>query len=159
MNLYQIAELEREIEKIIIDNDGEVDEDLLKELVEAQTQSIEKVENTCKYIRHLELLQDKCRDEENRIKGIRKAAENRVNSIKKYLTPYVFKHKKIEAGTFKMSIRKSQSVVLADDFNDARFITLVQETKVNKNDIKKAIKNGEEVKGAILMDHENLQIK
>jgi thiamine phosphate synthase YjbQ (UPF0047 family) len=159
MNIYEITEIENQIEKIAIENDGEIPDGLLQQLVEKQTESLVQIEKLCKYIRHLELFQEKAKEEESRIKSIRKQAENRISNIKKYLTPYVYKNNKIEAGIFKLSIRQSTSVVLADDFNDARFITVVQETKINKNDIKKAIKNGEEIKGAILMKHENLQIK
>lgn len=159
MNVYETTVLENEIDRIAREHEGEIPEELLRQLIEKQTESIVQIEKLCKYVRHLELFQEKCKEEENKIRDKRKYAENRVASIKKYLTPYVFKNKKIEAGLFKLSIRKSESVVLSENFNDARFITIVQETKINKNEIKKAIKNGDEIKGAILAQHENLQIK
>jgi hypothetical protein len=159
MSIYDVVEIERAIDIIAEKNDGEIPEELLQQLVEAQTQSIVQIENLCKYIRHLELFQEKCKEEEARIRDKRKAAETRIDNIKKYLTPYILRNKSIEAGTFKLSTRKSESVVLAEEFNDARFITIVQEKKVNKNEVKKAIKNGEDIKGAFLMPHDNIQIK
>lgn len=159
MNLYEIMSLENEIEHIAEQNEGEIPEELLKELVEKQTESIVQIENLCKFLNHLDNFTDVCKKEENRIKNKRKAAENRIESIKKYLTPYVESQGKIEAGLFKLSTRQSESVNIDESFNDQRFITIVQESKINKNDVKKAIKSGEIIEGARLIKSINLQIK
>jgi hypothetical protein len=161
INLYEVVALENQIEHIAEQNDGEIPEELLKQLVEAQTQSLQQVENLVKYIRHLDLGISMCKDEENRIKTMREKAEKRIESIKKYLTPYVAKEGKIEIGTFKLSIRKSESVGI----NNENYIPIEYMIEVptylkpDKNLIKKDLKVGKEIPGAWLEFHDNLQIK
>ena len=46
-----------------------------------------------------------CKVEEERIKTMRSKVENKIESIKKYITPYVAHENKIEAGTFTLSIK------------------------------------------------------
>jgi len=159
MNLYEIAELENRIDHIAEQNEGEIPEELIKELVEKQTESLIQVENLCKYVRHLEQFADTCKKEEERIKEKRQFAENRIQSIKRYMLPYVERQGKVEAGVFKISTRKSTSVIIEDFFNDPRFITIVQERKINKADIKKAINGGETIEGAHISGKKSVQIK
>ena len=159
MNLYEVQQIEKNIERIAEQNSGEIPDELLKELVEAHTGSLVQVEKLCHYVRNLELFQDACKEEENRISRKREIAGNRIDGIKKYLLPYVQSQGKVQAGTFKISTRKSEYVEHEPDFDDARFIDIEQVVKVRKTDIKKALKNGDEVKGACLKTREHLSIK
>ncbi|MCP3681901.1 MAG: hypothetical protein GY861_04350, partial [bacterium] len=65
-NIYNVSVIENQIERIAADNDGEIPDELLKELVEAQTKSLDSVENMVKYVRHLELGIVACKAEEQR---------------------------------------------------------------------------------------------
>jgi DNA-binding XRE family transcriptional regulator len=159
MNLYNTLELEKQIEFIAEHNEGEVEENLFQQLIEAQTQSIVQIENLCKYIRSLELGIDICKQEETRIATMRKKAENRIESIKKYLTPYVQHEGNIEAGTFKLSIRKSKRVELSDYFNSSEYCNVKEVITPDKTAIKKAIESGIVIEGAKLVEQGNLQIK
>jgi hypothetical protein len=116
MNLYDIMVIEREIEIRAEQNGGEISDEDFKNLIEYQTTSITKIENLCKYVRHLELFQEQAKEEIKRINELKKKAEKRVNSIKKYMTPYVMQKGSVDAGTFKLSTRKSKSVDLSDEF-------------------------------------------
>jgi len=159
MNIYNTLELEKQIEYIAENNEGEIPDEMFKQLIEAQTKSIVQVENLCQYIRHLELGIDMCKAEENRINTIRKKAENRIASIKKYITPYVQHEGKIEAGTFTLSIRKSKRVDLVDDFSDLDYCNVKEVVTPDKAAIKKAIESGVDVPGAKIIEQDNLQIK
>jgi DNA-binding XRE family transcriptional regulator len=162
MNLYNTLELEKQIEFIAAHNEGEVEENLFQQLIEAQTQSIVQIENLCKYIRSLELGIDICKQEETRIATMRKKAENRIESIKKYLTPYVEHENKVEAGTFKLSIRKSKHIELAEGFANLTNLNWCDVKEVftpDKTKIKKAIESGVKIDGAKLVETGNLQIK
>lgn len=159
MNIYDISLIESAIEKHAMDNDGEIPEELLKELVESQTKSVQQVEKLCHYIRHLEQGIDNCKAEEQRIKDMRQHAERRISSIKKYLTPYVLKKKKVDVGTFKLSSRRSQSVQLRDDFDVLEYISEEVVRKPDKIRIKEALKNGEDIPGAFLLNSDNLQLR
>ena len=159
MNIYDVSIIENEIEFIAQNNDGEVPEEKFQELIEAQTKSVEQIDRLCQYIKFLEMGIDNCKAEEKRISEMRKKADNKIESIKKYLLPFFEKKGKLSAGTFTLSTRKSESVELADDFFNPVYSQLVQTYIHNKADIKQAIKNGIEVPGAQIIENQNLQIK
>jgi len=162
LNLYDIVALENQMERIAQENEGEIPEEMLKELVEAQTKSLDTVERMCKYIRNLELGIENCKAEESRIKAMRDKADNRIKSIKKYMTDYVDKAGKISAGTFTLSIRKSESVELQDGFicdeNKSLYRTRLERFP-DKTLVKDLLKKGRSVTGAELVQKKNLQIK
>jgi hypothetical protein len=159
MNLYNVIDLEKQIEFIAEHNEGEIPEEKLQELIEAQTQSIVQIENLCKYIRHLELGTEICKAEESRIATMRKRAENRIENIKKYLTPYVQHEGNVEAGTFKLSIRKSKHVEVVSGFENKEYCNVKEVITPDKIVIKKAIESGIVIEGAKLIENSNLQIK
>lgn len=164
MNIYDIMVIENQIEKAAAENDGELTDEQLQALVEAQTTSIVQIEKLCQYIRHLDLGAQACKTEEERIKSMREKAERRIEGIKKYLTPYVQTHGRVETPTFALSIRKSQrlNIVKADfqDTCDKKYIVVVPESyRIDKDAVKKDMKSGVDVPGAVLEGHYNLQIK
>jgi uncharacterized membrane protein YheB (UPF0754 family) len=159
MNIYEVETIEREIERIALENDGEIPEELFQELVEAQTKSLESVERMCKFIRHLEMKQEAAKAEIDRINKIKQSAENRVASIKKYMLPYLQKAGKVEAGLFKLSIRKSEKTILEKDFFNEAYCEEVTTYKADKTAIKKALKSGIDVPGAELIEIDNVQVK
>lgn len=67
---------------------------------------------------------------------------------------------KFVAGTFNVGTRKSTAVVVDETvFNDARFETQVVTTKIDKMAIKAALKDGEVIEGAELVENINLSIR
>lgn len=159
MHIYELNLIENEIERIAKDNEGEIPEELLQQLIEAQTQSLEQVERLVKYIRHADQFVNACKDEEKRISDRRRIIENRIESMKKYLTPFVEERGKLDVGTFTLSTRKSTSVELEDNFNNLGYSERVISYKPDKMKIKKALQSGEQIKGAKLIEKKNLQIK
>lgn len=160
MNLYEVQAFEKEIERIAEENEGEISDEQLKELIELQMKSEVQINNLVKYIRHLELGIDACKTEEDRIKTMRQRAEKRIDNIKRYMTPYVRFRNGIEVGTFKLSVRKSEKVILVDSFDDKTWMRKIPEKwEPDKNMIKKALKDGIKIEGASLKDFDNLQIK
>lgn len=160
-SIYREITLENEIEQIASANEGEIPEEAMQALVEAQTHNIESINKMIKYVRHLEFFIDNCKTEENRIKKNKSVAENTLNSIKKYLTPFIkAKAKgKFTAGSFRLSTRKSTKVDLIDNFNNPDYcvqtISYVPDKKLIKKDLEKGIK----IEGAKLIESDNLQIK
>lgn len=159
MNIYEVTALEKEIERIAYENQGEIPEDKLQELVEAQTKSMAQIEKLCGYIRHIEIFIDTCKAEKNRINDLQKGAEKRLKSIKRYLAPYVKSKGGFDAGPHKLSIRASESVVLAEDFKHPQYVRVVEEVKPDKKLIKADLKKGIWIEGASLIKNDNLQIK
>jgi len=160
MNLYEVTAFQNFIEKIAEENEGEIPEHLFQQLVEKETQSLQQIEGLCKYIRNLELGINICQIEIDRINKMKEKANKRIETIKKYLTPYVVKQGKIEAGTFTLSTRKSESVKIIDELSiPEQFKEIVKTEKIDKNAIKADLKLGINVPGAELEKKDNLQIK
>ena len=66
----------------------------------------------------------------------------------------------IDTPTTKISFRSSQSVEITDENAiDKQFKTQIITTKIDKMEIKRAIKGGATVDGAELITNKNLQIK
>lgn len=159
INIYDVGLLENQIEIIASENDGEIPEEMLQALVEAQTKSMEQIDKLCRYIRVLELGMDSCWIEESRIKEMREKADRRIKSIKKYLTPFVQNQgKKIHAGTFTLSTRKSESVEVIGEV-PTEYATIKVSSIPDKVKIKEDIKAGKKIDFAEIVQKQNLQIK
>jgi len=160
MNLYQIQSLEESIERLIDEETGEIPEEALKELIEAQTQAVGTLEKVCHLINGLEGFAEMAKTEEARIASQRKIAEKRATQIREYITPYVREHTKVQAGTYTLSIRKSKGVVIDDESKiPAKYFVETITEKLDKTAVKKAVEAGEQIDGARLELRDNLQIK
>lgn len=161
MNLYDVREIEAEIDQIAKENEGEIPEDKWETLVIAKTQALNQVEKLVQYIRHLELGIENVDSEIERLQTIKTHANNRINSIKSYLLPFVnsSSNSKIEVGTFKLSIRKSEQVIVDESLLDKQYLKEKISYTPAKDAIKLALKSGIEVTGAYLKQNFNLQIK
>jgi hypothetical protein len=159
MNIYDVQEIELQIDRIAESNDGEIPEDLLQELIIAQTSSIVQVEKLCRYIKHLEAFDTMADMEIARISNLKARANNRMASIKKYLTPFVKERGKFDAGTFRLSTRKSTRVEVDQGFNDPAYMVEKTSVSPDKVKIKDALTSGTQLPGARLVESDNLQIK
>ncbi len=150
-----------EIEEIAMANEGELPEELLQQLVEKNAESLVQIGKLIRYVKHLDHFVKTAKEEKQRINDLQKQAENRQESIKRYLMPFIRDNHngKIDVGTFKLSVRKSEAVILNDNFNDERYCNTVITIKPDKPEIKKALKNGFDIDGARLEQRENLNIK
>jgi hypothetical protein len=154
-SLYQCQEFMSQIE---VDN-VEVSEEQLKAIVESHTQSMAKLNSLCGFIRYLEHGIGACKAEKERINRMQKVAENRLERVKQYVTPFVKSQGRINLDTVTLSIRKSVSVELEPGFNNSYFCKVVKELVPDKRAIKEALKDEEKIEGARLVTNLNLQIK
>lgn len=89
-----------------------------------------------------------------------KAAKNKAESLKAFLTRYL-DGKKFESARVAMTFRKSEAV----EFDSSHIHDVppdflkFKEPELNKTAVKNAIKNGESVPGCELVTRQNLQIK
>lgn len=99
-------------------------------------------------------------DEISALQARKKSTENRADRIGKYLADYLLANGRdtFKSSKVAMSFRRSEVVEVADE-------TLIPdayksyEVKVSKSDIKTAIKAGQAVSGAQLVERKNLQVK
>lgn len=158
MSLYEITDKSALLMELL--EDGEIDNQTYEDTLESLDADT-KVENICKVIRNLEAKAEACKTEKDRLAAKQKTAENGVARLKESLLNYMLTvdKKKIEAGTFTVSTSVSKSVeVLYEDMLDEKFF-IPQPDKIDKTAITKAIKAGEEVAGAQLVEKPYIRIK
>lgn len=159
LNIYECNELVRQIEAKAEMNDGELSDEDMQAIVLAQTSSIEQLGKLVRYIKYLEGFISLSKEEIERLQSRKKIVANRIQSIKKYLLPYLEQKGPVDVGTFRLSTRRSQGVLLVEDFNNPQYGKTIQTFIPDKKKIKDDIKNGIEVKGAVLENRLSVQIK
>lgn len=167
MNLYECTDIEQEVERIAAENDGEVPEEKMQAMILANTTAITSVEKLCNYIAVLNGQTDVIDNEIKRLQRMKKSNDNRVESIKRYLAPWLSqKGGKLKVGTWNLGIKKGYAVQLADNFKDmvpadmvGRYLKIETVCEVKKREIAEDLKAGKEVPGAVIVISENLTIR
>ncbi len=145
------------------DKEDLTDEDrnnLVKELIVRQTASIDKVNNMLKFLTHTEGFAETCKKEIARIEQRKSSAENLISRIKNGLKDYMILKKldKLAAGTYKVSLRSSDSVEITNEsLIPSKYKTV--EIKVSKSNIKDDMKKGNKIPGAQLKKSNFIQIR
>ena len=133
--------------------------------VEALGMALEKkTENIVHFCSDLGAFVVAAKAEEQRIAARRKAAENRVVSLKGYMKRCLESADLMEvtAGTHKVKIQVNPPRVVVDDEKSlpAKFFIVIPETtQLDKKLVADALKKGEEVKGAHLERGTSLRIR
>jgi hypothetical protein len=158
--LYEINE---QILRCVKDGDMMVDTET-GEVIDAaaldalQMARDEKLTNIGKWILDLKADAKAIREREISLAERRKAKENKAEQLMDYMN-MILAGKKFECADFKASYRKSQAVEVTDAEKIPAPYLIIQEPKVDKAGIKKALKAGEEVPGAKLVERNNLSIR
>lgn len=150
-----------------IDND-EIPEEAIADTLEGITAEIEdKADNIACLLKNLESDITAISTEEKRLAERRKTKERTYERIKTYLSDTLQSagFSKLETARNKVTFRRSESVEITD--NNA-FMEYAKEHEdlltfsaptVNKTAVKKFIKEGNEIAGAVLVSKNNIQIK
>ena len=159
--MKSLYELDAEIDAIwhMIDasESDEIPEDLDKQLEELELEKEQKLENICKWRANLLGDIDAFKLEEKRIAEQRKSKERLAEKLKDILGNQLGEGNKGSFGTFSLSWRKSQRVVVTDE-SLVPDDYAVYKRDINKTELKKALASGE-VPGAEIETAMNLQIK
>jgi tRNA(Ile)-lysidine synthase TilS/MesJ len=107
------------------------------------------------------ILEKVLKEEAKRMKEKADREEKSLQRLEDYMMSMLKRsgEKKLSAGTFTVGTRTSTSVYVAPDFNDERFIRTTTTSIPDKVALKEALKNGEAIDGASLVEKENLSIK
>jgi len=157
MHLYEISDAFNQISEM-----SETDESLSDYLDSIKMDLVGKVDNIVMYRRTLELTCAALDSEIDRLAQLKRHHALTAQNLKSYLSYNLHKmgKDKLETEKFRLSFRKSESVEIVDESlisDEYKSIKMVE--VMDKIGIKKAIKEGIEVKGAILKTTNNLQIK
>lgn len=117
-----------------------------------------KIENICLYIKNLKAEVDALKNEEDAFKKRRKSAENKMESLKRFLTGYLngmpFNTTKV-----KVSWRASEKVEVDDITKVPEEFLKKVEPEADKTELKKALKGGKVIDGVHLETSNNIQIR
>lgn len=117
-----------------------------------------KVEGIALYIKDLKAEAEALRAEKLAFAERQKVAENKVESLKNYLA-YALKGQAFKSTKAVVSFRKTQQVDIPDIYKlDENFLKYAEPT-ADKTAIKEAIKAGQTVKGATLIENTSVIIK
>ena len=162
MNIYQLTTEYKQLESILIENEGELTPELEQALQINQDQLQAKGISYGYVIKSIEAESDIIDAEIKRLTQLKKVRDNAVERLKTTLKQAMEMYGVLElkTPTLKISFRKSESVEIIDmDLLDEKYITKKTTEMANKTEIKEALKRGEVIEGAELRTNNNLQIK
>ena len=146
----------------IIESGGEVNEETENALIIKEGELQNKSQSYGYLIKSMEYEVNTIDSEINRLEGLKRVRNNTIKRLKTVLSDSMqqFEVEELKTPTLKINFRKSQTVeILDEDLIPKEFKTVKVTTSISKAEIKKAIKNGELVVGADLIDHKKIQIK
>lgn len=140
--------------------DGEIEEQVYLDSVEGMCID-GKLESICKVMKNLEAKAEAYKSEIDRMTARKRTLENGVKRLKDSMLEYMLKtnEKKVEAGLFTLSTGKSKSVNVTDVKLLPHEFVLPQEPKIDRAGIAKALKSGEAIEGAELVENPYLTIR
>jgi len=161
MNLYEINKDLQNLILSAIDEDGVLDESKESAIDELALAKEEKLLNCAKYIKNEMAFIDMIKAEEKALSARRKSIENRVEWVKKYVLSNIEAGEKVKDAQAQIGTRKSEAVEIFDETLIPKDLcNHIPETwKADKTAIKKAIKSGEDIEGAKVVERLNLTVK
>lgn len=130
----------------------------LKALEQLELERSEKIRNIALWIKNLKSDVTALDAEEKAFKARKDAAKRKAEQLSGYLAS-VLNGEKVTGTDFAISWRKSTAVNVLDEKNIPPTFLIPQPPKVDKTGISKALKNGEPVTGAELVERQNMSIK
>lgn len=125
---------------------------------ELQLAKEEKLENIALYYKNMLSEAEALKAEKNAFAEREKQARAKAESLKKLLDNELGGNK-FETTRVKISYRKSTAVAVDEDKLPAKWTNVVETRTPDKNRIKEALKAGESIDGAMLIETNNIQVK
>lgn len=160
MNLYEITR--EAIELVSLLETEELTPELEQALVINQDQLQSKAVNYAKVIANIQSDSDAIDQEIKRLKAIKESKDRAVTRLREAVKEAMLVSgiDKIESPLFKLSIRRSEAIeVDVIDALPGEFVNIKNVVTADKIAIKEAIKRGEYITGARIIENFNLQIK
>lgn len=129
-----------------------------EKLTELTMERDEKVEKVALWIKELKAEAEALKAEKQSFADRQRAAENKIESLKKWLTD-ALNGEKFKTTKVSVSFRKTKSVDVPDIFALDENYVKYSEPTADKAAIKKAIEAGEIVNGATLVENVSISVK
>lgn len=155
--LYEMTQATQALFEMLMND--EIDEQTFNDTVEGMG-VIEKIVGYCQMTYALKADIEMFKNEIDRLEKKKKSCENKMKWLKNQLLCFYNANgrKKINAGTFTVTVRRSEAVDISDLSKIPQEYMKVK-TEPDKTAIKNAIKQGVEIDGAIIQEKESVQIK
>jgi hypothetical protein len=162
LSFFECAELINEIEIKAQDAGGELTDEQVDALVEAQTQVPAKLHKLCNFLKLLEAKEKTCKDRIDEIKDVAAHTKSIRERLSSHLAIFVeAQGKSYHVAEYELKTRRSVSTLVPEGFDDPMFCTTTTKTIItpDKKAIKEALLDGEKVSGCELIEKVNLTIK
>lgn len=169
LSLYQIneemAKVEQAIYNTIDEETGEVNGDLVQLFKDLQVAKEDKLKGYIAVINKSDDTVELIDKEIKRLNELKKRHKNLTTRLRKGLIENLEVGKKIDLQDHLISWRKSTSTEIADEdkfcekYKDTKYVDTKIIRKPIRDEIKKAIQDGEKFDGAELLEKQNLVIK
>jgi hypothetical protein len=161
-SLYGITSDFLELESLLMENEGELTDEIIKALEinenELQTKSTGYISYISKYDNLIAYAKADKQRLDKRIKSFETAKKTLLNSISTAMK--IYDKDKLELKLHTLSFRKSTSVEITVNPEELpKKLQKISVTNISKTEIKAMIKNGETFEGINLIETKNLQIK
>lgn len=159
LTLYKITEEQQRLNALLEESGGEITPEIEEALAINEGNFVVKAENYGYAILRYEAMIAAAKAEKQRIDAIIKTCDNAVIRMKERLAGAMqqFDRPKVELDTLKLSLRRSERVVVDDEAKVPADCIKVK-TEISKTDLKAHIKAGEDC-GAHIEENQSLQIK
>lgn len=159
LTLYQISEEQRRIEAMLEESAGEITPEIEEALAVNESNFMEKSRDYGFAILRYKAFVDAIKAEKARLDGLKKSAESAIARMEERIVEAMqqFDRPKVEMDTIKLSLRKSERVVV-DDENAVPADCKTIKVEISKTELKRHLKAGEDC-GAHLEENQSLQIK
>lgn len=161
MNLYEInASILAAWDKALDLETGEIKDDSFIELVnQLEMERDDKIKNLALWVKNLKSDIVSLDEEIKNLQSFKEKKKNKVLSLEKYLSDNL-QGNKFDGGNVQISFRRSQSVVVENlDIIPESFKRVKTTVEPDKVSLKDALKDGQVIEGAILMDNLSMTIK
>lgn len=162
MQLYEEVNMIEDAINDMLYGENEIDIAALDNLMQAKIETIERgLEALCKIRARKQGEIESLVAETNRLSEKAEREAKALVRLEDYIMS-MYKRSgqdKVNAGTFTVSKRMSNSVWVSPDFNNPAYMRTNTTTAPDKMLIKEALKNGVSIDGAALVSKENLSIK
>lgn len=157
MNIFEINEkITNFLATHINEETGEIEN--IEEFEALNMMREEKIENTVMFLKNKKALLTMLKDEKKTIDERIKSTEKLIERIEN-LIEYSLQGQKFETSRCAVSYRKSEQVEVNEDLLPKKWFNKKVTYTVDKMGIKKMLKEGIKIKGATLVEKQNMQVK
>ena len=160
---YEIKEI-NSIANFLNSENNELDQETINDtresikcLLEEKSEQLELI------LKEQEMKEEKCKEISRYYAEKSKETKDKKDTLKRMIMEAMenLGVKKIETATGTFTIRKNAPALIIEDDRliPEKFKTIVQETKIEKTEIKKALKDGAEIEGVRLESSQSLLVK